>query len=113
MAKKPSTQPEAGTGLEPATINLEGWRGCEQGLLHPHLARLKSLKIPADVLQVGTIIRPMLLGVGAMLLVGGCSVTQFAAEQQSNIESWAKLGFWLTGHGPGAQPRRFGHRRSR
>ena len=71
----------------------------------PHRARLKSLKIPADVLQVGTIIRPMLLGVGAMLLVGGWSVTQFAAEQQRNIESSAKMGFWLAGHGPGEMTR--------
>ncbi len=67
----------------------------------PHLARLKSLEIPADVLLVGTIIRPMLVGMGAMLLVGGWSVTQFAAEQQHNIESSAKMGLWLTGHGPG------------
>ena len=36
-----------------------------------------------------------------MLLVGGWSVTQVAAEQQRNIESSARLGFWLTGHGPG------------
>ena len=28
-------------------------------------------------------------------------MTQFAAEQQRNIESSARLGFWLTGHGPG------------
>ncbi len=47
----------------------------------------------------------MLVGVGAMLLVGGWSVTQFATEQQRNIESSARLGFWLTGHGPGEMTR--------